>query len=85
MQRVYILKSLFFYEFKASTISVGSKGNNSLVKSLALFFKTDIEGPTPHVIAYLIRVCSLVGPARPKLIGKSICSLSSTFNHSMTG
>ena len=44
-----------------------------------------MEGPTPHIIAYFINVCNFVGPAKPKLIGKSIFSLSSISNHFITG
>ena len=77
---------------EATRVANAELGLSSLVLVLpplpfhfALFFNTDIDGPTPHIIAYFNSVCSFVDPANPRLIGKSIFSVSNISNHFITG
>ena len=65
--------------------SFGSNGNNNFLTSFALFCKTLSEGPTPHAMENLIKVCNLAGPATPIWTGISIPFLISESAHSITG
>ncbi len=46
---------------------------------------TEIEGPTPQINAYFIRVCNFVGPAIPMLTGRFIFLSSSVISQFFTG
>ena len=46
---------------------------------------TEIEGPTPQINAYLIKVCNFVGPATPILTGRFIFSFSKILSQFFTG